>query len=255
MRNLLVFFIILGFQIMELRAQPLPTAIVDSTKKFPSNAVCQLIVKRKGVKSLWMWNTVNQSTGFYIDSNMLLTNAHNLYSNFWSRVISIEVYRGRNGDVFPFLSDTVLGRKEVKKCVRVCDKYRFMMRAENRARYDYAVAYVNPKEKPDNPLELNFSTSLLFEGRKVQVIGYPGEAKSGKDQYQSTGKYYGETKWNIYYDLFTETGNSGSPVILNNQGETVAVGIHAFTGKGVRISQKVMEDINWWKQELSTPND
>jgi V8-like Glu-specific endopeptidase len=251
-----VVLLLLIFYSSEIFGQgsPIDTVKADRTDRYPEKSTCQLIVKRRTIKTLWLWKITNQSTGFFIDSNLVVTNAHNLYSSFWSKVTDIEVNRGRNKDDFPFKRDSINGSKNIKNHVRVSENYRFVMSSEKRARYDYAVLYVSPKVKPDSVLSLKPSASLFYNGRKIEVLGYPGVSKSGSELYSSKGTIKNENKWNVYYNVYTETGSSGSPVLILEAGKHHVIGIHAFPNKGVKITSAIIKQIEGWQVELTKYN-
>ena len=111
------------------------TTFIDDTRISPHSAVCQLIVYRRSVKSLWLWKTRNQSTAFYIDTNLILTNAHNVYSSFWSKVISVEVHRGKVENSSPFGVDILNGGNVAERYIRVPEEYSFLKSAGKRGAF------------------------------------------------------------------------------------------------------------------------
>ena len=123
---------------------------------------------------------------------------------------------------------------------------------ENGARFDYAVVKVSSRQKVQEFLALKTAIPIAYEGKALATIGYPGETLNGKRQYLSKGKFLNSNQHNIYYqNVFTEKGNSGSPVITDNYGEKVVIGVHAFPNKAVKISSTVIQQIDQWKIELN----
>jgi V8-like Glu-specific endopeptidase len=228
---------------------------VENTSDIPFSVVCQLEVQRKSIKTLWLWKSKHQSTGFFITPNTIMTNAHNVYSNFFTRVTDININPGRNLDFIALDPKTIVGRKQVKNTVKIPKEYSFYQVSSRRVNHDYAIIQLANYSTFNNiAFELAKVDSLVSVNDNVIILGYPGETKSGKEQYLAEGKLTSINDKTIEYNISTETGNSGSPVYVFSNGIYYVIGVHAFPNQATKINREVIEKIKAWTTHSTNPN-
>jgi glutamyl endopeptidase len=228
---------------------------VFNTEADPYKYICNQRILRKGIKSLWLWSYPMKSTGVFITPNIILTNAHNTHSNFFSYITKVTITPAKNGDIEPFGNHTILGRKNLKNLIKVPKEYGFSQKAKKRAKYDYALIYL-----PDANFYQNSDSGNIFtygkcidyakEDDSISICGYPGKPKSGIEQYYGDGSLEKIKDKTILHNFWTATGNSGSPIWVNADGRKVVIGVHCFPKKATRIDQEVYDNITYWINEF-----
>lgn len=248
--------LMLLFYSNDLWSQSPDTTRIRNTTVYPNNAICHLQITRRSYKTLWLFNKSFTSTGFLIGDRIVLTNAHNVHSNFFSKVTSIKVSRGREDQTFPYPPIGMRRHKVVATHVRTPKAYGFAQRASRRAKNDYALIHLPESVNPGGFLKIVSADSAELRKAPLTILGYPGKAKegftNGDRQFQSRGIFESLMAENMFYDIWTQTGNSGSPVFADIDGAFVVVGIHAFPGKAVRITPAVLDQITRWIAELES---
>jgi V8-like Glu-specific endopeptidase len=186
----------------------------------PLDGVCHLFVtRRKGL----VLTTYNNSSGAILDGRHVLTAAHNVHSTRLSEVRSIEVSVGRT-------------RVDGAATVRVVDQRVASQYGWRKFAHDYAVLRLAAPVAVPEPFGLP-SASLEPAVSQVRIAGYPGASggeRDGKHMFAATGPGRRAPDGPFLdYDIDTETGNSGGPVWIEQDGtHPVIVGVHVTELQG-----------------------
>lgn len=82
------------------------------------------------------------------------------------------------------------------------------------------------------------------------ISGYPDNVPDGT-QWFETNRIKEVTPNRLFYDIFTSTGQSGSPVFFGNSTKQIACAIHNFgdtpLNSGVRVNAQVVAQLNVWR--------
>lgn len=193
-------------------------------------------------------------TAFFISPRVLATAGHNLFFHGpvearrgWAR--SIQVMPGRNEDTLPFGSAissrffSVQGWTEGPADDPDPD-------------YDYGVIVLDEDEALGGRTGwlgfANYSDSTL---RSVtgNLAGYPGDLGNGERQWYMARRIDSVTNRQLFYDIDTAGGQSGSAVYRISNGSRHAVGIHAYgvgsrpLNAATRINRPVFDNLLAWK--------
>lgn len=185
------------------------------------------------METTWPNNKKTVGTGWMFGASTVVTVAHNVYDSAnggWAE--KILVWPGRNGNTAPFGNDRVI-------------------------EYHLPTAYTNAENRKYDVALLKLSTNLgektgyfgvkysptSYLNENVYVSGYPAER--GKKLYKMDGIIHKVTQSQIYYEIDTENGQSGSPVYLGNGSNRYCVGIHSgqrtTENVGIRITRCIFE--------------
>jgi glutamyl endopeptidase len=187
-------------------------------------------------------------TGWLAGPRLIMTAGHCVFDqhvmNGWAK--SIKVYPGRSSATSN--DDCLISEifRAPDQWVAKCD--------EN---FDYGAIIL------DNDIGLqygHFSSATYSDSElmahMVNISGYPG-TKAGEIQLHHENRINSVSPTKIYYDVDTEGGQSGSPVWLyeDNESMPVVVGIHSYgAGKiaignsGVRITEEIINFIEKWRE-------
>ncbi|PNZ84461.1 serine peptidase, S1 family [Staphylococcus microti] len=177
-------------------------------------------------------------TGAMINKNTVLTAAHNVY-DFASKSFAdqITVLAGVAPGKLPLGTASVIQKFVPKEWIN-----------SGSSEHDFAVL------KLDNDLGnktgfFTFSSDVSIN-QPIQIAGYPGD-KESNTQYSGKGKLIRVTDHNLYYDVDTYNGESGSP-ILNDK--NLIIGVHtAGPGGynfGTRINTAKLALIKQWSADI-----
>jgi V8-like Glu-specific endopeptidase len=85
---------------------------------------------------------------------------------------------------------------------------------------------------------------------EVYLFGYPVEENNVKHEvnlYGAKGKIVKSTQTILYYDMETGAGQSGGPILVENEGNWKVVGIHTVSDpSGIYINRNVADTLNSW---------
>ncbi len=189
--------------------------------------------------SLWV------GTAWFIGPHTMVTAGHCVFIHApgtprhgWVR--SIQVMPGRNGPVLPYGSITSTEFRAVNGWT-----------ASPNPDFDYG-AIIIPVELGDTVGGFGFGvfTDSELLSSTVTVSGYPGDKPAGT-QWFDTRRVASVSPSKVYYELDTAGGQSGGPVCRVEDGEYVAVAVHAYGGttanSGTRIVQEVYDNLMAWK--------
>lgn len=221
--------------------------IVTETNQLPYNLICAQEIYRSRI----LGGRNFYSTGFLIAPNVILTAAHNIYSTSLTKVTNITVYLGKHKDSSAYDPITIPGKDLCQRAIKVNPKFSW-----NKGEYDFGIIVIPnsilqqgvnwPKEKFFQ-LDKKF---ILKKGDTLHVAGYP--ANNGYDgsvlttQFELCDKIYKDT---FSHTLDTETGNSGSPIWVESEGQYKVAGVHTYAELGTLISNLDIEMIENWIKE------
>lgn len=219
--------------------------LITDTSQQPFNKICHLRVHRKRALKKNKWY---DSTGFFIARNVILTAAHNIHSQRFTKVDSIEINIGQYEDEQLYPAIKLKGLYMCSKSIFTPREYKLSQKWTKRILNDYGVIII-----PDKYIPKDFEWQNEFQLNKndqsdglMQISGYPANREKG---YNGKKMYHQQKdivikNANVYKHSFdTEGGNSGSPVWDNTN--TVA-GIHTFKRSGTLLDEKALKNINKW---------
>ncbi|MDW5471251.1 trypsin-like serine peptidase [Staphylococcus equorum] len=179
-------------------------------------------------------NNVYIGSGVMISPDTVLTAAHNIYdSDLGGWANNVTVYAGANSH------KATIGKSKADK------KYVLPEWIKSKSKkHDLAIIKLNS--------QLGFKTGTLGITDQMQIneqletAGYPAD-KGGTTQYKVTGLLKRLTETNIFYDMDTYGGQSGSAVWNKNK---KIVGVHAYGATPLNFGTKITNDnlkliINW----------
>ncbi|MEB6226448.1 trypsin-like peptidase domain-containing protein [Mammaliicoccus sciuri] len=218
--------------------------IVNDISRTPNKSIVY-------IKTFLYDNSYYRGTGFIIDDYAVLTAAHVITAeNKNEKIKDIYIYAGYKFD------------NSSEETARVIKSYVLADWINNpNINHDMALLIL------DKPLGKTFEKLNIIDraliGEVINTIGYPGkdngEVRKG-NQYYSSGKIVKVTNNNIFYDLDTEGGQSGSPIFNENK-EVIAIHTNGFDKRnsykfnlGLRLTSNNIETINEWKNELKIEN-
>jgi glutamyl endopeptidase len=212
---------------------------ITETHRYPWSATSSLLITARD-GSQWI------GTGWFISPRTIVTAGHCVYisnssipaRNGW--VLSIQVMPGRNGTELPYGSVTATQFWTVRGWAEKGD--------EN---YDYA-ALIIPTAVGETVGTLGFGIygDEDLTGRVVNIAGYPGDKPAGTMWYDAR-TIASTNPSKVYYDIDTAGGQSGAAVYLIEDGQRIAVAVHAYggavTNSGTRVSAPVFKNLSAWK--------
>lgn len=200
-------------------------------KKSPFFMICNLIIKT-GNRGTF------RASGFFISPKCIITAGHCVYQNrAWAE--SIEVIPGDESRTRPFGSATSTDFFAVEGWVN-----------DENHEYDYG-AVILENEDLFKVINSYFGyTPYTPSADDLHNSGYPHDHDS--IQKHSFGKVLPEVnKSLIKYNIDTYSGNSGSPVFLNKNGQFIAVGVHTYgqcPNHAVKVTDEVISNWNNWSR-------
>jgi hypothetical protein len=196
--------------------------------------VCHLRVTRNRAAQFYRESKPFNSSALLYRGRYLVTAAHNVHSNLFSRLNTLVVVCGA--------ADSDAGRPGAelhRDAVKVLPGYSFLARTPGRFARDLAVVRLATPICVSEPARLG-----LFEfrdGSPMRIAGFPGEEGDG-GRMDGTRLYSGEGRlrpsdraYLLRHDVETEKGNSGGPVWVMRDGQAVVVGIHVAEGGSGRL--------------------
>lgn len=219
---------------------------VTDTRKSPFRKICDLVITAAD-------STLHSGTAFFISPRTLVTCGHCLCvfqpgTSAHGMVQKVLVMPARNGETNA--SQSFVGWVEVDQAnLRVHEQWQ----NNGNLDFDYGVIILPPDQALGADLGFfdceAFSDQDLDEAR-VTLAGYPDNVLDGT-QWRETNPIKQVEPAHLLYDIFTFTGQSGSPVFFVNGNRHIACAIHNFGNipfnRGVRITPAVKAQLNAWK--------
>jgi V8-like Glu-specific endopeptidase len=216
---------------------------ITSTHRYPWSVHASLLITARD-GSRWI------GTAFFIGPRVLATAGHNLFfhGNVAARrgwVRSIQVMPGRNEDELPFGSATSTNFGTVNGWTNGPNPD-----------YDYGVIILDSDEalgRRTGTLGFGSYSDSTLRSVTGNLCGYPGDLGQGRQQWYMARRINSVSSRQIFYDIDTAGGQSGSAVYRIRDGARYAVGIHAY-GVGsrpfnaaTRINSAVFNNLLAWK--------
>jgi glutamyl endopeptidase len=231
---------------MDLAASPADRIRATDPRQSPFRKVCDLLITARD-------GGLHTGTAWFISPRTLVTAGHCVAvfrpgTPAHGMVSKILVMPARNGETDP--SQSAFGWVEVQQTdLRVHDAWRLSGNID----FDFG-AIILP---PDLPLGTtvgffgygHFPDANLL-GARPTLSGYPDDVPEGT-QWFETNPIRQLTPTRLFYDIFTASGQSGSPVFFANATQQIACAIHNFGAapfnSGVRIIPPVVAQLNAWR--------
>ncbi len=218
---------------------------IVNTSPEPFSQICyqEIFRVRKGRKDRSF-----QSTGFLIAPNVILTAAHNLYSTKWTKVTNITIYPGRYKETYSYDSIELSGEVICQNSIRVHPNFTW-----NRPDYDFALIIIPDsilKRTKNWPTKSCFALDTAFilkQGDTISVAGFPAShGYDGSLMTYEVQKCANVATKSFSHDFDTQTGNSGSPIWVERDGERKIVGVHTYAVTGTKIDNEYIQMILGW---------
>jgi V8-like Glu-specific endopeptidase len=195
---------------------------------YPYNTLCFLEIEREDTLS------PIPATGFFISKRCIITAGHCVFAgNSWSR--RAKVTPGAFGNRAPFGHAESTTFRSVEGWTNNKD-----------SNFDYGAIILND-DTLFNKIQATLGFKPINEEVHVEIPGYPQD-KNGFP-WKCDGVITGKTKYKLLYEIDTENGNSGSPIISSANGEKNAVGLHTEGGTfngGIRMRDKILDRWGEW---------
>jgi V8-like Glu-specific endopeptidase len=228
-------------------ASPAARSRVPNLTQPPWRKICDLIITAAD-------GTRHSGTGWFISPRTLVTAGHCVFvfnpgSPAHGMVRSILVMPARNGETSA--AQSPFGWAEApREGLRVHPRW-----ANNRdLGFDYG-AIILPPGAPAIGQQVGFFGYGHFldqdlNGSAPVLSGYPDDVPEGT-QWAERNLIKSVTATRVSYDIFTSTGQSGSPLFFRNNNQDIACAIHNLGespfNSGVRINAAVVAQLNAWK--------
>jgi V8-like Glu-specific endopeptidase len=217
---------------------------IRSTEHHPWSVHASLLITaRDGTR--WV------GTAFFIGPRVLATAGHNVYFHGpvearrgWAR--SIQVTPGRDGDDMPFGSATTSRYATVRG---------WAVDGPN-PDYDYGVIILGEDDRlgaETGTFGLGSYSDTTLRGLTANLSGYPADRGNGEQQWYMPGSIEDVSSHQVFYEIDTFGGQSGSAVYRISGGNRFAFGIHAY-GVGrrphnaaTRITRSVYDNLVAWR--------
>ena len=198
-------------------------------RDLPYKCICLLYIRD-------YQNLIHYATGFFISERCVITAGHCVfYKRNWMK--DIEVVPAASGANKPFGS-------AVSKRFRSVEGW---TKAGN-SNFDYGAIILND-DVLYNKVQSKLTYRPIQEEKSIELSGYPLDKH--KTQWRSHSRFSKLSKYRIYYYLDTVQGNSGSPIYINNGGESIVTGVHSFGGDpnySIRLNQPIMNRWSEWSK-------
>lgn len=228
-------------------ADPSNRRRVPDVSQPPWRKICDLLIVAAD-------GTRHSGTGWFISPRTLVTAGHCVFvfnpgHPAHGLVRGILVMPARNGETSA--AESLFGWAEAPRPnLRVHPRW-----ANNQAlSFDYG-AIILPPAAPPLGQQVGFFGYGHFLDQDLDesaplLSGYPDNVPEGT-QWAERNLIKQVTPTRVFYDIFTSTGQSGSPVFFRNNNRDIACAIHNFgdvpLNSGVRINPAVVAQLNAWR--------
>ncbi len=204
---------------------------VSDTAVAPYKSIVLLIMK---YGDAWY-----RGTGFMVKDNVVLTAAHNLYSQ---------------EKECPADKVFIVAESKDKAHVRCGGKLsvplEYVGKASDDGHYDWGLIKLNEPMSDIGVINVAEAADVSAEAlRDGLIAGYPGVVKGAEtcDMWQAEGlidSYYSSSQ-TLDYKISTSSGNSGSPVMVIYKGRRTAVGIHVMGSVAVNTAKAIDDEVTF----------
>jgi len=203
---------------------------VTNTLAYPYVCICHLVIRARNGKTY-------VGTGWLADEQTVVTAGHNVYMHReggWAA--SIDVYPGRNGNSRPYQA----------RAVRTWSTRGWTK--QKSAPADYGAIRLDQKIEDVGTFGFGALTNEELKAGLFHIVGYPGD-KHG-EMWGHGRRLKGVQSDVLIYDIDTVGGNSGGPLFLVRNGDSIVVGIHNYGANygnsATRITNDVYQRIQGW---------
>jgi len=198
----------------------------------PHSIICRLVISDKK-------NREYCGTGFFISPKCVITSGHCVFiQGNWAK--SILVIPGDNGseDRRPFGA-------QISHRFQSVDGWTKM----NLRDFDYG-AIILPDDTLYQKVGAFFEPKVISDVLEVFNYGYTGEYTKPYEQWGRSGVLKQVSMHRLYYNIDTESGESGSPILVKEGDQFKVVGIHSYgfcPNFCVRIDERIINVFSGWK--------
>jgi V8-like Glu-specific endopeptidase len=213
----------------------------------PWRKICDLLITAAD-------GTLHTGTGWFISPRTLVTAGHCVFvfnpgTPAHGLARSVLVMPARNGETDA--AHSPFGWVEVpRENLRVHERWA----SDGDLGFDYG-AVILPAAAPPLGSQVGFFGVGHFLDQDLDesapvLSGYPDNVPDGT-QWMERNPIKEVTQTRVFYDIFTFSGQSGSPVFFRNNNRDIACAIHNFgdvtLNSGVRINPDVIAQLDAWK--------
>lgn len=194
---------------------------------YPYNVICLLIITAYDGRSF-------PATGFFISKRCIITAGHCVYErNNW--VDSVEVVPAALGSLKPFGSSIGKRFRSVTGWINNRD-----------SNFDYG-AIILDDDALFNKINASIGFKIHEDERFIEIAGYPKD--KNQTPWFATGAVLDKSKYKLFHEVDTESGNSGSPIIVTVNGKKYAAGLDTegnYPNRGIRLRQEMLDRWSEW---------
>ncbi len=251
MKIILILFTLLI--ILDCHGQmPSKLDTIEKTEIEPFNKICYLYIHRDRMLQKDSWF---QSTGFFINDSIILTAAHNVHSPVYNKVDMIRIYPAKYYNKLPYDSINIDLRGRTNLVIETPPGYSFIKRKHTKIKWDFGIIRLRDipaqkMEKLSNEQVFNFDKGFVLSmGDTLHVAGFPADddfGYRGEFMTYQTDTCRGIVTKKLKHKLDTYTGNSGSPVWVNQDNKRIIVGVHTFNSAATLLDNENLELLLYW---------
>lgn len=211
----------------------------EDVSQEPYNSICLLKLLENGIPK--------RGTGFLIGPNVMLTAAHNVYTdrnndgvnNFIDEIVVYVAAQTASNNVDPCSSYNDVNVEECYLLQSYCDLAG--LDGVDKYNYDWAICILNTDiGNQVGWFDISITPDNIVNNQ-ISILGYPDD-KSGNeafDMFRSTGIVQSVIQNIIIHEADTVSGNSGSPVFVANDNSYTVKGIHTAGGTTINGATKI----------------
>lgn len=196
---------------------------------YPYNVICLLIITAFDGRSF-------PATGFFISKRCIITAGHCVFErNHW--VESAEVVPAALGSLKPFGSSIGKRFRSVNGWINNRD-----------SNFDYGAIILDDDSLFDK-INATIGFKVYNEERLIEIAGYPKD--KNQTPWFATGSVLNKTQYKLFHEVDTESGNSGSPIIVTVNGKKYAAGLDTdgnYPNCGIRLRQEMLDRWSEWSK-------
>ena len=194
---------------------------------YPYNTLCSLTI------TAFDGRTMN-ATGFFISRRCVITAGHIVFERKnWIR--KARVVPGAVGDLEPYGAAIATKFRSIEGWTNNRD-----------SNFDYG-AIILDDDTLFNKLKSTIGFKTYSDEKTVEIVGYPND--KDKHPWKADGDILKHTVYKLFYEIDTEEGNSGSPILANINGSKYVIGLHtegAYPNKGIYLRQGILDRWTEW---------
>lgn len=208
---------------------------VEDTTQFPWNRICCLLIDyRSGASAV--------GTGWLAGPRTVLTAGHCVFQHRFGWAAQVRVIPGWNGGP---PASAPFGVHVSNQCLSV----RAWVERKQEA-YDCGAVILPHASAFNQPfLPIVAAPDSILQGREIAIAGYPTDRLAGT-MWSNARVLSSFNPSFLFYDVDTESGQSGGPVLTLSEHGHIAVGVHTDGSNrgnfGVRITPEIAQIFQTW---------